>query len=122
MRLSRKLNTWFWWLVSISPILFALFWALGRPFGSSELFDYSAFFTSVCSVLPSADGPIASALVDMLSYFGVSFHANSAISFFCQYMEFFVIVQVLHLAVSVLLFLPDFCHKVFHRLLGGDDA
>lgn len=118
MRFTRKLNTLFWWIISLLPLLLAALYCLKD---GTQTDTFAAYLSSVLSTLPTDSNLITSSLKEVLGYFGWD-TVDTATSLFCSYMGYYVVVEILHIAVSVLTFLPMFCHRAFHRLLGNDDA
>lgn len=126
-RLSSKLDLWFWWIISLYPLLVYIcmnvytinvtapsgdtfgrfqpqYFSLGQVLTSSFGISYysSNFFVSVLSEIFGSAGifPLFASNSSMLLYF----------AYFCT-------IQVIHTLVDVIIFIPRLSHKWIGGLL-----
>ena len=112
MRHARKLNNWFWWIVALFPLLFALIYMFSAWQGAQTL-EMTAVLTELNNLLPSV-GIVTDALNTLANYFGTNMSTVPFVKMFNEYMGYFTLVQILHIAVDVLLMLPKLCNHLFH--------
>lgn len=95
-----------WYLILALPILAYLF---------AMLSGINTTFSDVCSqfALPVNDSIVGSTLVDI---FGANGILPLVTANFMAYFNYFVGVELIHIAIDILLFLPKFCQRAFERL------
>ena len=101
-----KLRKLFWYLILALPILAYLFCCWG---------GLTVTFSSIVEqfALPFNESFIGSALVDL---FGSNGYVASLTDSVCNYFVYFIGIELMHIVIDVLLFLPKFMQKCWERL------
>lgn len=113
-RFQDKLDKFFWFAILVLPIVFFIFLNLTRV-------DYS-YMDSVLIDFFGMD--VTSAPVSLVTNVFNEIFGNEGIfpffqedSGFMLYFVYFVYVQIIHVLVDVLVFIPRFAHKVLSKAI-----
>lgn len=119
-RLQEKLDKWFWFILAILPIIYFILCNFGFAISGNELRSIGGVFTSDFGLI--TDGTI---LYDsLMSIFGpygilpVFRFSNLGVVY---YLTYFCYIQVIHVFVDVIVFIPRFAHKIMSKAINFGD-
>lgn len=123
-RLYYKLTTYFWWFISVFPIIFFVVYSLGYVFNKSvNNYDFINIIDNIYSYFDDAiltSGIMFNKLFDAFSnlfnYLGLTSSNNYFSDFISFTLSWFILVHFLHLVVDFILILPRICQKFIERV------
>ena len=106
-----------WAIITMLPIIFYLFSFFAYDLSTvSTLPTFADYLTSNFNVI--TDSVIYSGLVDLFGTSGILPLIDSNAVF--MYFSWFIITEIIHLAVDFLVFIPRLAHKFMHKLCEDD--
>ena len=106
-----------WAIITMLPIIFYLFSFTAYDLSTvSSLPTFADFLSSNFSVI--TDSVIYTGLVDLFGSTGILPLIDSNAVF--MYFSWFIITEIVHLAVDFLVFIPRLAHKFMHKLYDDD--
>ena len=125
-RFSRKLDCLFWWIVRLLPIfvMFVFMWkAYFSGYDENLLWGENLYypFEPLSSILTehfgmNIDNDITNALFTVFDSFVGGFYDTPFIAYF----SYLVYVEIIHLFVDILLFIPRLAHKWMNGFIQHD--
>lgn len=121
-RLQDKLDKWFWWIIALLPLIFWLFVNIGCAYSATSR-SYVYLNTVLQNhfaldfTLESNGNLIYRVLFDIFGKNGGIFPLFEYGSSYLQYFVYFVTVQILHVLIDVLVFIPRFAHKILSKAI-----
>ena len=114
-RLQGKLDKVFWFLLAILPIIYLILCNFGFSISGNELRSLQVVLTSDFGVSDETGNIL---YVSIMSIFGpngvlpVFRYANLGVIY---YFVYYCYVQIIHVFVDVIVFIPRFAHKILDK-------
>lgn len=123
-RLYYKLTTYFWWFISVIPIIFFIVYSLGYVFNKSvNDYDFINIIDNIYNYFDNAvlnTGIMFNKLFDafhnLFNYLGLTSSNNYFSDFIAFTLSWFILIHFLHLVVDFILILPRICQKFIERV------
>ena len=121
-KLSKKLNTIFWYVLYTLPLVLLFFYLVSCCFAinqtgetiSFESFSYMSYSFVIDGFVDTLWFPIFNAVSNLAITLG--FNVDSyGLSFLCIILCWFIQTNFLHVLVDVLLFIPRLFHNIMER-------
>ena len=118
-RTTRKLNSWFWFIMYMLPIIVFLF-AIFRSSTAITPENITTYLQGFLgdTVIPSANAVKSGIIGIFEEIFGTSFYVNIGVSLGL----WMVLVKLIHLVVDVIGFLPDVVCRLINGIPGGKEV
>lgn len=115
--LSFAVDLFIWALITLLPLIFYCVSFLAYDLNTvSSLPTFAEYMTSNFNVI--TDSVIYTGLVDLFGSSGILPLIDSNAVF--MYFSWFIITEIIHLAVDFLVFIPRLAHKFMHKLCEDD--
>lgn len=101
-------DTIFWYLLYFLPVITYLLYMLTSPGTGGNIVNFSDFFSSIGLGIVDSN-IIVTSLTDIFGINGILPLFNTSVPFII--FGWFIGMNIIHLAVDFLLFLPRLCHK-----------
>ena len=118
-RTTRKLNSWFWFIMYMLPIIVFLF-AIFRSSTAITPENITTYLQGFLgdTVIPSANAVKSGIIGIFEEIFGTSVYVNIGVSLGL----WMVLVKLIHLVVDVIGFLPDVVCRLINGIPGGKEV
>lgn len=118
-RFSKRLDSLFWWLVKLLPLVLFVCAVYGfyRNGGTALWREFSSFMAGFTFL--DSTNPIYTALYGVFGADGV-FPIFSSGNALLQYLSYIVVIDILHIMVDVLVFIPRLAHKWIGKAVQDD--
>lgn len=115
-RTNKKLNSWFWFLMYILPIIVMIFaiWKTQDTVTIENVEDYINAFLNI-NIIPGTSEIKTSFLSILETMFGQSAYISAAVSM-GMYM---CVVKIVHLITDLIMLLPDMALSLCNKATGG---
>lgn len=120
-RLQEKLDKWFWFILAILPIIFFILCNFALSISGNELRSFQVVVTSDFGVSDETKNILYSSFMSIFGPNGilpVFRYANLGVVY---YLVYFCYVQVIHVFVDVIVFIPRFAHKIMSKAINFGD-
>lgn len=112
------IDSCFWVLISVLPLVFYGIYLIHSDEGT--ILTFAEFFGSqVLGIIPLTSNIIKDGLIAIFGYSGVMPFFDDANVFF-DFCAYFVIVNIVHIFIDVILWIPRFAHKLLDKAVSED--
>ena len=119
-RLQEKLDKWFWFILAILPIIYFILCNFGLSISGNELKSFGNVLLIDFGLI-SDGGILYESLLSIFGPYGmlrVFGFVNLGVIY---YLVYFCYVQVIHVFVDVIVFIPRFAHKIMSKAINFGD-
>ena len=104
-------DTIFWYLIYFLPVILYGIYMIHAPESGSSLVPITDFMNVCIRSVVNDSNPILLVLKQLFAYDGIIPFFSSSKSFILDILTWFATMNIIHLAIDFVLFIPRLCHK-----------